>query len=183
MSHATGIRSNYRFVSADALDSVVLDEGEKTRDASTLLELLTTPFGDPVLVALRRALTLTYDAAETRSSEECVRQIRALAIPVLGELGDELEALGLARVDADSSFQRDRSPKVFMYLILPNAELSRKVKVNGQGRKIALHGVIPHLPADPAIRAPRRVLSLTFEEAATPTQHERIIEDIRFVAA
>lgn len=183
MGRTSGVRSKYRFVSGDDLDSVVLDEDEKTRDASTLLELTPAPLGDPVLVALRRALTLTYDSAETRSSEECLREIRAIAIPALGELGNELEALRLPRVDADPSFRRDRGAKVFMYLIVPNEELSRKVKVDGKGRKVALRGVIPHLPADAAIQALRRVLSLTFEEATTPTQHDRILEDVRFVAA
>ncbi len=176
-------RVKFHFVSAGHLDCVELDEDERTKDASTLLELLMPPLGDPVLETLRKSLSMTYAGADLRQSEQCIRDIRAMAITTLGELGEELEKLRLSRVDADPSYKRDESAKVFMYLIVATGELRRRVTVAETGRRAALRDVIPHTPADDALRSLRRVLSLTFEEATTPTQHDRILEDIRFVAA
>ncbi len=176
-------RARFQFVFGSDLDCVELDEDERTPDASTLLELLSPPLGDPLLATLRKSLAMTYAGADLRSSEECLRNIRAIAITTLGELGDQLEKLRLARIDADPSFQRGHSAQVFKYVIVATGDLRRRVTVAESGRRAALRDLIASTPADAALRALRQVLSLTFEEATTPAQHDRLLEEIRFVAA
>lgn len=176
-------RPHFCFVLADDLDSVILDESERVDKAETLMDLLEAPIGDPCLSALRRILSLTYFQSLEQTSELCVRDIRALAIPPLGELGNELELLKLARIDTDPSFERDRSAKVCQYMIVPAKELRRRVDVEGKRRRPRLDTVFGHTPADPAIRALRGILSMTFREATTPHQFDRILEEIRYTAA
>lgn len=168
---------------ADALDRVVLDEDERVGDATTLLELLNPPIADPCLAALRRSLSLTYICDVDISGEQTVREIRQAAIPPLGVLGEALVMLNLQRVDADETFQRDDSAKVFTHVFLPRNELRRRVRIEGERRKVPLADIFEHLPADRVVRALRKVLSMTFEEATTPRQFDRMLEDIRFVCA
>lgn len=176
-------RSKLVFVSGSDLDSVKLDKDEQVDGAETLMELLQPALGDPCLNALRRILSLTYATADQRSSEVCVLDIRRLAIKPLGALGKELGLLRLPRVDADKSFERDHSAQVFLYMIVSAKELRRHVSVEGNRRRESLAELFDHLPADPVVTALRQVLSMTFQEATTPNQHDRIIEDIRYVAA
>jgi hypothetical protein len=109
--------------------------------------------------------------------------IRHTAIRVLGELGPMLDLLRLPRVDGDKSFERDESAKLFKYMIVPAKELKRRVDVEGERKRHSLADLFQTFPADPAIQALRQVLSMTFSEATTRHQHERILEDIRFLAA
>lgn len=176
-------RTRFVFVHSNDLDSVKLDKDEKVDDAETLLELLQAPIGDACLIALRRILTLTYVQSPEPTSETAVRDIRGLTIKPLGELGKELEALKLARVDADRSFEHDRSAQVFQYNIVPAKELRRQVRVEGGPRLQSLDEIFICIPADPAIRELREILSMTFREATTPRQLDRNIEDIRYAAA
>lgn len=176
-------RPKFLFVHSSDLDSVKLDEDERVDGAETLMELLQAPIADPCLTALRKIMSMTYFESLERTSELCVRDIRGLAIGVLGELGKELEALSLTRVDADRSFEHDRSAKVFQYMIVPAKELRRRVRVEGRRDRPSLHELFTHIPADPAIRALREILTMTFREATTPNQFDRILEDVRFAAA
>ncbi|MCW5755579.1 MAG: hypothetical protein KIT24_12805 [Phycisphaeraceae bacterium] len=176
-------RPKFLFVHSSDLDSVKLDEDERVDGAETLMEQLQAPIADPCLTSLRKIMSMTYFESLERTSEICVREIRGMAIGVLGELGKELEALSLARVDADRSFEHDRSAKVFQYMIVPAKELRRRVRVEGRRDRPSLHELFKHFPADPAIRALREILTMTFREATTPHQFDRIMEDIRFVAA
>lgn len=176
-------RARFFFVHSSDLDSVKLDDDEKVDDAETLLELLQAPIADPCLTALRRIMSMTYFESLERTGELCVRDIRALAIKPLGELGKELEALKLPRVVADRSFEHDHSPQVFQYNIVPAKELRRRVNVEGSRRRQSLDEIFKHIPADPAIRALRVILSMTFREATTPHQFDRILEEIRYAAA
>jgi hypothetical protein len=68
-------------------------------------------------------------------------------------------------------------------MIVPAKELRRRVSVEGSRRRQRLVDLLEHLPADPVVTALRRVLTMTFQEATTPHQHDRILEDIRYVAA
>jgi hypothetical protein len=176
-------RVKFFFVHNDDLEAVKLDEDEKVDDAETLFELLQAPIGDPCLTVLRRIMSMTYLDSLERTSEMCVHDIRALAIKPLGELGTELEALKLLRVDADPSFERDRSAQVFQYNIVRAKELRRRVHVKGSRQRQPLIEIFKHIPADPAIRALREILSITFREATTPRQLDRILEDVRYAAA
>lgn len=171
------------FVSASDLDNVKLDEDECTPDASTLMELLGAPIGDSCLEAMRTTLTMTYAGADERSGELCLLDIRRIAIKALGELGTELELLGLSRVDADKTFMRDNSPKACLYMIVGVKELRRRVKVEGTKGRVRLDELFQLVPADPVLCGLRRILSMTFREATTPRQHDQVREEIRFVAA
>lgn len=157
-------RVKFFFVHSSDLDAVKLDDDEKVDGAETLLELLQAPIADPCLEALRRIMSLTYFESLERTSELRVRDIRALAMKPLGDLGKELEALKLPRVDADRSFEHDHSPQVFQYNIVPAKELRRRVKVEGSWRRQSLDEIFKHSPADPAIRTLREILSVTFRE-------------------
>lgn len=176
-------RVKFFFVHSSDLDAVKLDDDEKVNGAETLLELLQAPIADPCLEALRRIMSMTYFESLERTSELRVRDIRAFAIKPLGELGKELEALKLPRVDADRSFEHDHSAKVFQYNIVPAKELRRRVNVEGSRRRQSLDEIFKHIPADPAIRTLREILSMTFREATTPHQLDRILEEIRYAAA
>lgn len=165
------------------LDSVKLDDDEKVDGAETLLELLQAPIADPCLKSLRRIMSMTFFESLERTSELCIRDIRALAIKPLGELGKELEALKLPRVDADRSFEHDHSAKVFQYNIVLAKELRRRVNVEGSRRRQTLDEIFNRIPADPVIRTLREILSMTFREATTPRQLDRILEEIRYAAA
>ncbi|MBS0196994.1 MAG: hypothetical protein JSR77_09565 [Planctomycetes bacterium] len=176
-------RAKFFFVHSSDLDAVKLDDDEKVDGAETLMELLQAAIGDPCLTALRRIMSMTYFESLERTSELCVRDIRALAIQPLGELGKELEALKLFRIDADRSYEHDHSAKVFKYMIVPAKELRRRANVEGVRRRQRLDEIFKHTPADPVIRALREVLSMTFREATTPYQFDRILEEIRYAAA
>ena len=176
-------RVKFFFVHSSDLDAVKLDEDEKVDGAETLLELVQAPIADPCLVALRRIMSRTYFESLERTSEVCVREIRALTIKPLGELGKELEFLKLARVDADRSFEHDHSPQVFQYNIVAAKELRRRVNIEGSRGRQRLDELFKLIPADPAIRTLREILTMTFREATTPHQLDRILEDIRYAAA
>ena len=176
-------RVRFFFVHNGDLDAVKLDEDEQVDDAETLYELLQPPIADPCLTALRRIMSMTYFDSLERTRELCVLDIRALAIKPLGELGTELEALKLLRIDADPSFEHDRSAQVFQYNIVRAKELRRRVHVKGRGQRQPLIEIFKHIPADPAIRALREILSMTFREATTPRQLDWILEDVRYAAA
>lgn len=168
-------------VFANDLDSVYLDEDEKAEGAETLMDLLQAPVADALLEALRRSISLTY--RYEMSSEKCLRKIRNLLLEPAGDLGTELEALDLPRIDADSSYKRENRAQLCSSMIVPAKELRRKVRVEGERRKPALEELFEHVPADPILRGARRIISMTFEEATTPRQQDRIVEDIRFAAA
>ncbi|MFO0856134.1 MAG: hypothetical protein U0640_02115 [Phycisphaerales bacterium] len=176
-------RPKFLFVHSGDLDAVKLDEHERVDGAETLLELLQPPIADPCLISLRKIVSTTYFESLERTGDICVRDIRVRAIGVLGELGKQLEALSLSRVDADRSFEHDHSVQLFQYMIVPAKELRRRVRVEGQRNRPSLHELFKHIPADPAIQALRKILTMTFQEATTPHQFDRILEDIRFMAA
>jgi hypothetical protein len=180
---ATPTTPKFYFVSAGQLDSVKLDKREQVDDAKTLFELLTVPIADPCLRSLRRIMSLTYFESLERTGEICLAEIRSLAIKTLGELGTELESLGLRRVDLDRSYRREQRAQVLQYLIVPDKALRRRVRVKSSTTRPTLAEVFQPIPADPAIRALREILSLTFTEATTSSQQDRVLEDIRYLAA
>lgn len=179
----TSAAPKFYFVSAGQLDSVKLDKREQVGDAKTLFELLTVPIADPCLRSLRRIMSLTYFESLERTGEICLAEIRSLAIKTLGELGKELESLGLRRVDLDRSYRREQLAQVLQYLIVPDKALRRRVRVRGSTARPTLAEVFQPIPADNAIRALREILSLTFTEATTSSQQDRVLEDIRYLAA
>lgn len=181
---ATPARPKFVIVSISDIDSVKLDPDERTHeDQETLFDLIMPPPADSCLDALRRSLSMTYASVDGRPSEEVLLDIRRRLLKPLGTMGKELEQIGLTRVDADRSFKPDTSPQVVTHIMIEPKELKRRVRVPGSKRKPALSEIFEQFPADPLLIAMRRVLTMTFGEATTPNQADRIREEIQYVAA
>ena len=144
-------------------------EKHPLRDERELREEHYFPLGDPVLVALREAFSLTYPPrVKEVDSKKQLEQIKLVSTKALRPLGDLLTSLGLAPAGV---MEEDREGAVYKTVIIPGEKLPKAV----QPEQL--------LPADPAIIALREVLSLTFSEAYDIKDFTRIFAKIRQVAA
>jgi len=175
-------RSRFVFVYAGDLDGVTDDPEEGSKERKSWLDQLEAPIGDELLVALRQAFTITYrqDYAEG-AAERMLAEIRKLATDALRPCDAILRALRHKPLGADPPERH--GAKVFKFVVASVRDLSRKVTVEDTKEKARFIDVVESAPADGALIALRKIVSLTFSEVFTKKDRRRLLWEIRHLAA
>jgi hypothetical protein len=143
-----------------------------------LLDELQCPVADEVLIALRKAYSLTFPYNHLMDGlQESLAEIRRVSAEALVPLGDVLAELGLSPVPATMDDKMAAKVYVFKFVFARTDDLKRTVRYRGKDR--SLLRLVQQAPADDLISTLRAVLSDTFAEAYDEEQHSDLLRRIR----
>ena len=143
-----------------------------------LCDALQCPVADELLVALRKAFTLSYPRNPFIDGlTESLTEIRRVCIEALIEIPEVLEDLKLPAIPPVSEDERVGRVKLFKFFLARANDLRIKVKYEGKTR--SLYNLLEPDPADALVRTARKTVSLTFSEIHSEEQHEAVLRQIR----
>lgn len=149
-----------------------------TDPAGNLMEELECPRFDELLIALRKAFSLTFRTNPFMDGpHEALEEIRRIGVDALRTIPEVLEELHLKSVPPLNSDDRDSKVVLFHYCMARSADLQLNVKFNGKTRKLV--DLVDGRPADEVVRVLREVVSNTFEEMHGIGQQEAVLRRIR----
>lgn len=143
-----------------------------------LCDELQCPIADEILVALRKAFTLSYPRNPFIDGlTEALTEIRRVCVEALIDMPEVLEDLKLPAIPPALDDDRRGKAKVFIFFLARAADLRIKVKYEGKSR--SLLNLLEPDSADDLIRTARETVSLTFSEMHSEEQHEFVLQEIR----
>lgn len=174
--------AKFLLVLAGDLGSVVDDAEDGETAGTSWLDKLDIEVGDDLVEALRKIFTITYRSDFTENAEErMLTEIRDLATAALRPFTAALKSLRLKPVGVDPEW-KDESAKVFKFVIVPAKALRTKIKVD-RGKKARFVDIFETASADGLFVAARKILALTFAEVFTRRERQRVLWEIRRIAA
>lgn len=170
----------YVIVAADVLGSIskdrVLDFDSEPDE--NLFEELPCPPADEVLIALRKAYSLTFPRNPfLEGFQEALGEIRRIGIDALKTVPEVVGDLGLKSVPAPT--HEKTKPKVYLlkFCLARRADLQLKVKYEGKTQRLL--SIVDEIPGDGLVETLRAIVSDTFSEMHNEEQHEEVLRHIR----
>ncbi len=146
--------------------------------AEPLCDELQCPIADELLVALRKAFTLSYPRNPFIDGlNQALQEIRRVCVEALIEMPEVLEELKLPKIPPIMDDPRVGRTHVFKYFLARTSDLSIKVKYEGKSQPLLK--LLEPVAADPLIRTVREIISMTFSEMFSEEQHEAVLRRIR----
>jgi len=172
----------YSIVVADDLCCVGEDRvfnAESDEDVEkNLMEDLQCPIADEVLIALRKAYSLTFPRNPFVDGIRAeIAEIRRLGVEALKPMPEVLSDLGVAPIPMIDDDPVQYKVRVFQYVFARTEDIDISVKVGGKRRRLL--DVAHHEKATALITTLRAIVSDTFEEAHNEDQLLAILRRIR----
>lgn len=145
---------------------------------TNLLDELQCPAADEVLIALRKAFSLTYPRNPfVEGLQQALAEIRRIGVEALKEIPEVLQELRLPPVPATMADASIHRAFVFKFSLARAADLA--IKVQYEGKTHSLLKLLDPFPADQLVRTLREVVSDTFSEMHNEEQYEETLTGIR----
>ena len=144
----------------------------------SLLDELQCQHIDDVLIALRKAFSLTYPRNPFIDGlHAALAEIRRIGTEALKPMSEILTTLHLKPVPLD--FNESLAGKVYvvMFSIAKAADLDIRVKCEGKSRRLL--DLIENRPGDAVVATLRQIVSETFSEMHGEDEHEATLRRIR----
>jgi len=139
---------------------------------------LQCPAADEILIALRRAFTLSFPTNPFIDGlTEALTDIRRVCVDALRDMPEVLEELGLPGIPPVSEDDQHSSAKLATCFFARAKDL--RLRVSYEGKKHALFTLLQPDPADALIRTAREIVTATFSEMHSEEQHQAVILQIR----
>lgn len=156
----------------------VLDLESETEPDEPLCEELQCPIADEILVALRKAFTLSYPQNPLiEGLSEALAEIRRVCVEALIDIPEVLEDIGLPPIPPVIDDKRINRAKVFIFFLARASDL--RINVRYEGTRRSLFKLLEPDPADALIRVARETVTLTFSEMHNEDQHAAVLKEIR----
>jgi len=144
----------------------------------SLMDQLQCPVADEVLIALRKAFSLTYPTNPfIQGLQASLTEIRRICVEALKPLPDVLSDLELPPIPPIIDDSAMRKTYVFMFLFARTDAIDITVKFNG--KKQRLMDIVGNQDATELLKTLRSVVTDTFDEAHDEQQHSAILQRIR----
>ncbi len=156
------------------------DSGSEDDDDpdNNLGDKLQCPAADAVLIAMRKAFTLTYsDNPFLEGTTASIKEIRRLCVDALKPMPDVLEKLQLPAIPKFMNDPINKKAQLYSFLFVPTREIDIRIQIDGKKQKFL--DSFWHREATSLIIAARHVLSFTFNEAHDEDQYMEILLKIR----
>jgi len=170
----------YVVISAEILGCIgedrVLDF--ETEPEKPMIDELQCPVADEVLIALRKAFSLTYPRNPfVDGMSEALTEIRRIGTEALREIPEVLDELGLKPIPLAEKEKGHHRAHVFQFSLVRAKDL--RVKVKYEGRTSLLVNLADPIPADGLIQTLRQIVSDTFSEMHGEEQYGAVLLGIR----
>lgn len=144
----------------------------------SLMDELKCPIGDELLIALRKAFSLTFPRNPFITGlREALAEIRRVGVDSLKPMPEVLLDLELPPIPPVMNDPVLTKTRIFQFLLARRKDLDIAVKVNGKRRRLL--DLAEHEDATALITTLRSVVTDTFEEAHSEDQHSAILKRIR----
>ncbi len=139
---------------------------------------LTCPTADQLLIALRKAFSLTYPTnIFVEGQSTAIMEIRRIGVEALIHMSDVLNDLGLPPIPRPIRERQSANCHTFQFFLIPERELHVTVKF--EGRKQSLRNLVEVFPGDVLVRTLRGLVSDSFAEMHDDEQHEEVLQGMR----
>jgi hypothetical protein len=144
----------------------------------SFMDELSCPTADGVLIALRKAFSLTFprnpfiDGVQSAMSE-----IRRIGVEAMKPMPDVLSELNLAPLPLVMNDPVMKKAHLFKFVLARTSDIDISVRVGN--KKQRLLDVVEHQDATPLLTTLRSVITDTFTEAHDEDQHMAILHQIR----
>jgi hypothetical protein len=143
-----------------------------------LMDELQCPVADDVLIALRKAFSLTYPRNPFIDGlQKELAEIRRIAVEALKPIPEVLAALGLKPVPAVEDDKALKKVFLFQFAFAKRVDLRLTVKYEGKSRQLL--NLLEVFPADPLVTTLRIIVTDTFAEMHNEAEHENALRGIR----
>ena len=171
---------NYSIVFSDTVacvgeDRVYVPESEPE---NSLMEQLQCPIADEVLIAMRKAFSLTFPCNPFIDGvQAALTEIRRIGVEALKPMPEVLADLGLPPIPPIMDDPALRKTQIFLFVFARTDDIDITVKVDGKRRRLLDY--FGNEDATPLLTTLRAVVSDTFEEAHDEDQHSALLQRIR----
>ena len=172
----------YSILAADAVCCVgedrVYNADAESDPEKSLMDKLQCPVADEVLIALRKAFSLTFPRNPFLEGIKAeLAEIRRLGVEALKPMPEVLSDLGLAPIPAMENDPAITRARVFRFVFARTEEVDISVKADGKRRRLL--DLVGNDDGTELVKALRSVVSDTFEEAHNEDQLMAILRRIR----
>jgi hypothetical protein len=170
----------YSMVFADSLSFVGEDRvfDPESELENSLLDEIDSSVADEVLIALRKAFSLTYPRNSFIDDvQSALAEIRRIGSEAMKRMPEVLTDLGLTPIPPVMDDPSLNKSTLFKFVFVRNSDIDIAVKFEGKRQRLL--NVIGHEDAAPLLTTLRAAISDTFEEAHDEDQHLAILRKIR----
>ncbi len=170
----------YVIVEAEVLGSISKDRvlDFESEPNEHLLDELQCPLADEVLIALRKAYSLTFPRNPFIDGlQEALNEIRRIGVDALRTVPEVVEELHLKSVPAPTHEKKTSKAYLLKFCFARRTDLQLKVKYEGKTQRLL--SMFDERPGDGLVEALRSIISDTFEEMHNEEQHEEVLRCIR----
>ena len=146
----------------------------------SLFDTLQCPVADDVLIAMRKAFSLTYPRNPFIDGiQAALAEIRKIGVEALKPMPEVLADLGLPPIPPITDDPAMSKTQVFKFVFARRDAVDIAVKFEGKRRRLL--DIVEHQDATAVLTTLRSVVTATFAEAHDEDQHMAILHRIRAV--